>query len=80
MQQIIVALVVVIAVVVSIWKLMPARRRLQALLRLDAWASNHASFAGFRERVLKPRITRAAGSGCAGCAANVGVRPQHPPR
>lgn len=80
MQQIIVALVVTIAVVVSIWKLMPARRRLQALLRLDTWAANHASFAGLRERVLKPRITRAAGSGCAGCAANVGVRPQHPPR
>ena len=79
MQQIIVALVVVIAVVVSIWKLMPARRRLQALLWLDARTSNRASLAGFRERVLKPRITRAAGSGCAGCAANVGVRPHHPP-
>jgi hypothetical protein len=80
MQQIIVALVVAIAVVASIWKLMPARRRLQALLKLDAWTANHARLAGFRERTLKPRIARAAGSGCAGCAANVGVRPQHPPR
>jgi hypothetical protein len=80
MQQIIVALVVAIAVVVSIWKLMPARRRLQALLKLDAWTANHSALAGFRERTLKPRIVRAAGSGCAGCAANVGVRPQHPPR
>jgi hypothetical protein len=79
-QQIIVALLVAIAVIASIWKLMPARRRLQALLRLDAWSANRTWLASFRERVLKPRIVRAAGSGCAGCAANVGVRPQHPPR
>ncbi len=80
MQEIIVAAVVVIAVAVSVWKLMPAKRRLKALLSLDGWAADHALLAGFRERVLKPRIVRAAGSGCAGCAANIGVRPQHPPR
>jgi uncharacterized protein DUF6587 len=79
-QQIIVGLIVVAALVVSVWKLMPARRRLRALLAFDTWAARHPSFAGFRERTLKPRIARAAGSGCAGCAANVGVRPHHPPR
>jgi hypothetical protein len=79
-QQIIVGLIVAAALVVSGWKLMPARRRLRALLALDTWAARHPAFAGFRERMLKPRITRAAGSGCAGCAANVGVRPHHPPR
>lgn len=79
-QQIIVGLIVVAALVVSVWKLMPARRRLRALLAFDGWAARHPSFAGFRERALKPRIARAAGSGCAGCAANVGVRPHHPPR
>jgi hypothetical protein len=79
-QQILVAFIVVAAVAVSAWKLMPARRRLQALLALDAWAARHPRFAGFRERSLKPRIARAAGTGCAGCAANVGIRPPHPPR
>ena len=79
-QQIIVGLIVVAALVVSVWKLMPARRRLRALLAFDGWAARHPSFGGFRERMLKPRIVRAAGSGCAGCAANVGVRPHQPPR
>ena len=59
---------------------MPARRRLRVLLALDAWAARHPRLAGWRERSLKPRIARAAGTGCAGCAANVGVRPHHPPR
>jgi hypothetical protein len=78
-QQLIVAAVVVVAFAASVWKLMPARRRLRALLALDSWAAKHAALAGWRERSLKPRITRAAGTGCAGCAANVGMRPHDPP-
>ena len=79
-QEILVALIVLAAFVVSVWKLMPARRRLRMLVALDQWAARHPALAGFRERALKPRITKAAGAGCAGCAANVGVRPHHPPR
>jgi len=79
-QQILVAAIVVIAFGVSAWKLAPARRRLRALLALDGWAARHPGLAGWRERTLKPRIVRAAGTGCSGCAANVGVRPNHPPR
>ena len=80
LQQIAVALIVAAAAVACVWKLMPARRRLRVLLALDAWAAHHPRLAGFREKSLRPRITRAAGSGCAGCAANVGVKPNHPPR
>jgi len=79
MQQVLVAAIVTLALAVSVWKLMPARRRLQVLLALDHWASRRPRLAGWRERSLKPRIARAAGAGCAGCAANVGTRP-HPPR
>jgi len=79
-QEILVAGIVAIALAVSVWKLMPARRRLQALLSLDSWAARHASLASWRERSLKPRIARAAGTGCTGCAANVGTRPHRPPR
>jgi hypothetical protein len=79
-QQIIVAVIVVFAFAASAWKLAPARRRLRALMALDAWASRHPALAGWRQRMLKPRIARAAGTGCSGCAANVGVRPQHKPR
>ena len=79
-QQILVAVIVVIAFAVSAWKLAPARQRLRALLALDGWAARHPGLAGWRERQLKPRILRAAGTGCAGCAANVGTRPHHPPR
>jgi hypothetical protein len=79
-QQILVAVIVVIAFAASAWKLAPARRRLRLLMALDRWAAGHPRLAGWRERTLKPRIARAAGSGCAGCAANVGVRPHHPPR
>jgi hypothetical protein len=80
MQQILVAAIVGIALLVSVWKLMPARRRLRVLLALDAWAARHPRLSGWRERSLKPRITRAAGAGCAGCAANVGIKPHQPPR
>jgi hypothetical protein len=79
-QQILVAVIVGIAVLVSAWKLMPARRRLRILLALDAWATGKSWLARWRERSLKPRIARAAGSGCAGCAANVGIKPHQPPR
>ena len=79
MQLVLVASIVSIALGVSVWKLMPARRRLQVLLALDAWATRHPRLSGWRERTLAPRIVRAAGTGCDGCAANVGTRP-HPPR
>jgi hypothetical protein len=78
MQEFIVALLVIAATLVSVWKLMPARRRLQALLALDRWAARRPALAGFREQAIKPRILRAAGTGCAGCAANAGLRqPPH---
>jgi hypothetical protein len=80
LQEIIVGVIVIAASAVCVWKLMPARRRLRALSRIDAWAARHRALAGLRERSLKPRIAKAAGSGCAGCAANVGIRPHHPPR
>ena len=80
LQEILVGLIVIAAFVVCVWKLMPARRRLRALMAIDAWAARRPALAGFRDRSLKPRIAKAAGSGCAGCAANVGVRPHHPPR
>jgi hypothetical protein len=78
-QQFLVVAIVTIALAVSVWKLMPARRRLRLLLVLDSWAARYPRLTAWRERSLKPRITRAAGSGCAGCAANVGVRQHHPP-
>jgi hypothetical protein len=80
LQEIAVGLIVIAAFVVCAWKLMPARRRLRALIAIDTWAARRPALAGFRDRSLKPRIAKAAGSGCAGCAANVGVRPHHPPR
>jgi hypothetical protein len=79
-QQILVAAIVSFAFAASAWKLMPARRRLRVLLALDAWAARHRRLSLWRERALKPRIARAAGSGCAGCAANVGIKPHQPPR
>jgi hypothetical protein len=79
-QEILVITIVVAAAAASVWKLMPARRRLQSLVALDRWAAARPALAGWRERVLKPRIVRSAGAGCAGCAANVGVPHQRPPR
>jgi hypothetical protein len=79
-QEILVGGIVTIALIASVWKLMPARRRLRALMAVDAWAARHPRLARWRERSLKPRIARAAGTGCAGCAANVGTRPHLPPR
>ena len=70
MQQFIVILLVTAAALVSAWKLMPARRRLRALLALDRWAAAHPRMAGWRERSLKPRIARAAGPGCDGCGVD----------
>jgi hypothetical protein len=76
MQHLIVALIVAVAVAFSIWKLMPARHRLRALVALDAWAARHPRLAGWRERSLGPRIVRAGGAGCGGCAANTRPRSQ----
>jgi hypothetical protein len=78
-QQILVALIVLAAAVFAVWKLMPARRRLQLLVSLDAWAARRAGLAAWRKSFLAPRIQRAAGAGCAGCAANV-RGPQAPAR
>lgn len=74
MQQLIVSLLVAAATLVSVWKLMPARRRLRVLLAIDGWAARHDSLAGLRARLLRPRIAHTLGSGCAGCAANVGAK------
>jgi hypothetical protein len=79
-QQILVAVIVGFALAASVWKLMPARRRLRILLAIDAWVARRPRLAAWRERSLKPRITRAAGAGCAGCAANVGIDPRQPRR
>lgn len=76
LQQILVAAIVVAAVAFSAWKLMPARRRLRMLLALDAWAARRTRLAGWRERSLKPRITRAAGPGCDGCSEPHITRPR----
>jgi hypothetical protein len=78
-QEIIVAFLVTAAVLVSTWKLMPARRRLRVLLALDGWLARKDFLQGWRVRVLGPRIRAAAGSGCDDCAANVGTR-SSPPR
>jgi hypothetical protein len=78
-QDFAVALIVLAALSFSVWKLMPARRRLQVLLALDAWSSRHPSLARWREHSLKPRIVRAAGTGCDGCASHE-ARSSHRPR
>ena len=70
MQQFIVIVLVIAATVVSVWKLMPARRRLQSMLTVDAWLARKGFLHAWRQRVLARRIQAAAGSGCAGCAAN----------
>jgi len=78
MQQLIVIVLVTAAVLVSAWKLMPSRRRLRTLLAIDAWLTEHDLMPRWRQRVLAKRIQKAAGSGCAGCAANVGTHPRRP--
>jgi len=77
-QQVLVAFVVLAALSFSTWKLMPAKRRLRLLLALDGWAARHPSLARWRERSLKPRVARAAGVGCDGCAAHVPRAPHRP--
>ena len=79
LQEVLVTLIVLAALGFSVWKLMPARRRLRVLLALDAWSSRHPSMARWRERSLKPRIARAGGVGCDGCDAHP-ARPPHRPR
>jgi hypothetical protein len=78
LEQILVALIVCVALAVSVWKLMPARRRLKAMLALDAWLAHRDFLQGWRTRVLARRIQSAAGPGCAGCAANTGIPHQRP--
>jgi len=78
-QQIAVIVLVVLAALFSAWKLMPARRRLRLLLALDGWSATRPRLAPWRQRWLKPRIVRAAGVGCDGCAANDST-PSHRPR
>jgi hypothetical protein len=70
LQQALVALLVGAALAFSIWQLMPARGRLRVLYALDRWSARRPRLARWRERSLKPRIARAAGVGCDGCAAN----------
>lgn len=77
-QQVVVGILVLAAFGFSAWRLMPAQRRLRTLLALDRWAAGHAGLAAWRERALKPRIAKAAGVGCGGCAANHGHLPRSP--
>lgn len=79
MQQFIVIVLVIAAMLVSVWKLMPARRRLQSMLAIDAWLARKDLLQGWRLRVLARRIQAAAGTGCAGCAANTAARPHQRP-
>ena len=78
MQETMVIILVVVAASYSAWKLMPARRRLRAMLALDAWLARQDFLQAWRQGALARGIRTAAGSGCAGCAANTGVR--RPPR
>jgi hypothetical protein len=78
-QQILIVFIVALAAAFCVWKLMPARRRLQALLALDAWSARRPRLAAWRQRWLKPRIARASGIGCDGCALN-DSHSQTPPR
>jgi hypothetical protein len=70
MQLSAVIALVVVATLFSVWKLMPARRRLRAMLALDAWLAHRDFLQGFRTGALARGIQAAAGPGCAGCAAN----------
>lgn len=70
LEQVLVAVIVGVALLVSVWKLMPARGRMRLLLALDRWSARRPRLARWRERSLKPRIARAGGVGCDGCAAN----------
>ncbi len=79
LQQTLVAVIVAAAAVFAFWKLMPARWRLRSLLGIDAWAAKHPRLGVWRERTLKPRIARAGGIGCDGCAAHT-PRPPRSPR
>lgn len=78
LQQVVVFFLVVMAALFSAWKLMPARRRLQLLMAFDRWSASRPALASWRQRRLKPRIARAAGVGCDGCAAH--DSPPHRPR
>jgi hypothetical protein len=76
LQTILVALIVLAAAAFSVWKLMPARWRLRAWVALDRRAAARPALAGLRSRVIAPRLAKAGGSGCGGCAANTHPRPR----
>jgi hypothetical protein len=78
LQQLVVVLIVVLAALFSTWKLMPASRRLRMLQALDSWSATRPRLALWRQRWLKPRIVRAAGIGCDGCAAHDSTPPRRP--
>jgi hypothetical protein len=73
MQQVAVITLVLAATVFSVWKLMPARRRLRLLMALDAWLARKDFLQHWRQGALARRI-QSAGGGCAACAANTGIR------
>jgi hypothetical protein len=79
MQQLIVALLVTGAALVSAWKLMPARRRLVLLVAFDEALRRRHWLPLWRQRVLARKIQSAAGPGCAGCAANPRATSRHEP-
>ncbi|HPF26391.1 MAG TPA: hypothetical protein P5528_14455 [Steroidobacteraceae bacterium] len=67
----VVALLVSVAILYSIWALLPWSRRLALLLAVDRWAERRQSFVGVRNRVLGPMLRNAvqrSGSACKDCA------------
>ncbi len=67
----VVALLVSVAILYSIWALLPWSRRLVLLLAVDRWAERQQSLAGVRNRVLAPMLRSAmqrSGSACKDCA------------
>jgi hypothetical protein len=75
-ETLLVALIVLAAALFSAWKLMPARWRLRVLVALDRRAARRPALAALRARVIAPRLAKAAGAGCGGCAANTQPRPR----
>jgi hypothetical protein len=74
-QNLLVAVAVLVAVLYSGWSLMPSRLQLRLLQRADAAAATRLP--AFRERVLAPLLRRrlAAGGGCSACSAGGGAAP-----
>lgn len=72
MQELIVALAVVVAAIYVVWMLVPVRARFSLLSRLDAALAQRGRFARWlRVGIIAPLLRRAvAGGGCASCGAN----------